>query len=587
MSAWNANFYPSSYTVETAEQLRGHNREHYQYDPKPLGEILIEAGIITPKQLKDAMVTQSHTEDMRIGEALACNGAVRPEQVCLALCARFGLPFVKLRAFEIEPAVMVLIPSHVARRYKVMPLIEDQEKVVVAVSDPTDLELINTLRFMTHKVLEVAVALPEDIAFAISMYYERAELSETMEPLLVEPLKNSANEVESLIEQQSNGQATVQLVQSLVTDALVRKASSIHIRPEQNDVNVYYRVGGALQWVRRFSKQLLPAVSRRIKTLADMEPSERRLPQNGGARIEFLGKWVGGSVSVIPALFGESIVINLHDADFVKRDFNALGFSDAGAAYLRRMLTTKRGLVLVAGPPCSGKSTTLYTALAHVRETAISIMTVEDPIEHYLDGLTQVQVDRPAGYNSVEALQHVLQHDPDVIMLGEIRDLATAKMAIESASTGCLVISSMQASSAASAVARLVEMGVEPYLLRSNLVGVLAQNLVQCNCPDCLQSENVEVDASDQFKLELNEQFFKGAGCDACQNSGVVGQQLVYELLTVTPAIQGLIKEGVKVSAIQAQAELEGLQPLATQALELARSQRVPLSEVCRVHVDE
>ncbi|MBL4607945.1 MAG: Flp pilus assembly complex ATPase component TadA [Pseudomonadales bacterium] len=586
MTAWNASYYPSSYTVETGEELRVHNRKYYQYDPKPLGEILIEAGVITKKQLKDALITQSHTEDMRIGEALVRNGAVTPEQVCLALCARFGLPFVKLRQFEIEPDAMKLIPSRVARRYKVMPLIEDEERVVVAVSDPTDLELINTLRFLTHKVLEIAVALPEDIAFAISTYYQRDDYSEAMDSLIVESLATSANESDEDVEEQANEQPIVQLVQNLMTDALVRKASDIHVRPEQNDVNVYFRVDGALQWVRHFSKQLLPAVVSRIKILGDMDISERRLPQDGRARINYLSKSVDLRISVIPALYGESVVIRLLDTEFAKRDFDELGFSKNDSDRLKSMLSATSGIFLVTGPTGSGKTTTLYTAISQVRQTGVNLITVEDPVEYHLDGLTQVQVNHQTGYSFARALRHILRHDPDVIMVGEIRDLETARMAIESALTGHLVLSTLHTNSAASTVIRLLEMGIEPYLVSSTLVGVLAQRLVRCNCPHCLSEENVEPYIRDQLRLNADDHFVHGEGCEECQHSGVASRQAVYELLQVTPEMRSLIKEGVLVDDIQRQAEADGMVPLTAQALELARSQHLPLSEVHRTRLE-
>jgi len=586
MTAWNANYYPSSYTVETGEQLRAHNRKHYQYDPKPLGEILIEAGVITKKQLKDALVTQSHTEDMRIGEALARNGAVTPEQVCLALCARFGLPFVKLRQFEIDPGAMKLIPSRVARRYKVMPLIEDEERVVIAVSDPTDLELINTLRFLTHKVMEIAVALPEDIAYAISTHYQRDDYSEALDSLLVEPLTSSANESDEAVEEQANEQPIVQLVQNLMTDALVRKASDIHVRPEQTNTNVYFRVNGTLQWVRSFSKQLLPAVASRIKILGNMDISERRLPQDGRARINYLNKSVDLRISVIPALYGESVVIRLLDTEFARRDFDDLGFSGSDSDRLKSMLSANSGIFLVTGPTGSGKSTTLYTAISQVRQTGVNLITVEDPVEYHLDGLTQVQVNHQTGYSFARALRHILRHDPDVIMVGEIRDMETARMAIESALTGHLVLSTLHTNSAASTVVRLLEMGIEPYLVSSTLVGVLAQRLVRCNCPHCLREENIEPYVRDQFQLNGDEHFVQGEGCEECQNSGVAGRQAVYELLQVTPEMRGLIKQGVLVEDIQTQAEADGMKPLTAQALDLARSQRLPLSEVYRTRLE-
>jgi type IV pilus assembly protein PilB len=289
---------------------------------------------------------------------------------------------------------------------------------------------------------------------------------------------------------------------------------------------------------------------------------------------------------VIPALYGESVVIRLLDTEFAKRDFDALGFSGSDSDRLKSMLSASSGIFLVTGPTGSGKSTTLYTAISQVRQTGVNLITVEDPVEYHLDGLTQVQVNHQTGYSFARALRHILRHDPDVIMVGEIRDLETARMAIESALTGHLVLSTLHTNSAASTVVRLLEMGIEPYLVSSTLVGVLAQRLVRCNCPHCLHEENIEPYVRDQFHLNSDEHFVQGEGCEECQHSGVSGRQAVYELLQVTPEMRGLIKQGVRVDDIQAQAEADGMKPLTAQALELARSQRLPLSEVYRTRLE-
>lgn len=587
MVAWSTNYYPNSYTVETGEQLRIHNRKHYQYDPKPLGEILIDAGIITKKQIKDALITQSHYEDMRIGEALVKNGAVSSEQVQMALCVRFGLPFVKLRQFDVEPEALKLIPPHVARRYKVMPLIEDNERIVVAVSDPTDLELINTLRFLTHKILEVAVALPEDIAYAISTHYKGDEnYSAALADLKIEGSDSRPESAESASLEQANEKPIVQLVHNLIIDALIRKASDIHLRPEEKIVNVYFRIDGELQWIRSFNKQLSPAVASRIKILANMDISERRLPQDGRARINYLGKSVDLRISVIPALYGESVVIRLLDTAFAKRNFNELGFSEKDSLKLQGLLSASNGLFLVTGPTGSGKSTTLYTAIAQIRQQSINLVTVEDPVEYHLDGLTQVQVNHQTGYSFAKALRHILRHDPDVIMVGEIRDFETAKMAIESALTGHLVLSTLHTNSAAATVVRLLEMGIESYLVSSTFLGVVAQRLVRCNCPHCLKAETLESYMLEALNLRADERFYVGAGCQQCMQTGIAGRQVVYELLQVSAQMRGLIKAGVTADAIQKQALADGMVPLTTQALEMARKKQISLAEVYRTRLE-
>lgn len=585
--AWSANYYPGSYTVENGEQLRIHNRRHYQFDPKPLGEILVEAGVVSKKQIKDALITQSHYDEMRIGEALIKNGVVSSEQVLMALCARFGLPFVKLRQFDVEPEALKLIPSHVARRYKVMPLIEDEERIVVAVSDPTDLELINTLRFLTHKILEIAVALPEDIAFAISTHYQKEDnYSVALADLQIEtaPSKTEAAETTSL--EQANEKPIVQLVHNLIMDALTRHASDIHLRPESNTVSVFFRLDGQLQWVRNFNKKLAPAVVSRIKILANMDISERRLPQDGRARVNYLGKAVDLRISVIPALYGESVVIRLLDTAFAKKNFNELGFCAKDAQKLQALLSASHGLFLVTGPTGSGKTTTLYTAVSQIRQQGINLVTVEDPVEYHLEGLTQVQVNHQTGYSFAKALRHILRHDPDVIMVGEIRDFETAKMAVESALTGHLVLSTLHTNSASATIVRLLEIGIESYLLSSTFLGVVAQRLVRNNCPHCLRVEVVEPYMREQLNISADEVFYVGAGCTQCLQSGVIGRQAVYELLQVTPTMRGLIKEGVSVDVIQTQALADGMVPLTSLSLDMARKKQLSLAEVYRTRLE-
>ena len=586
MTASSAHFYPRSFTIDTAAQLRAHNSKHYQFDPKSLGEILIEAGLIDKKQLKDGLITQCHGNDVRLGEALVSNGAVTSEQVYLALCSRFGLPFVKLRQFDVDPEAIALIPGSVARRYMVMPLIEDEERIVIALSDPTDLELINTLRFLTDKVLEIAIAQPEDIAFSISVHYQGDEYQMAMADLTIEQALPAINDSKMATEAQANEKPVVLLVRNLITDALVRKASDIHIRPGENSIKVFFRIDGELHTVRSFNSSLLPSVASRIKIMGGMDISEHRLPQDGRARIKYLNKMVDLRISIIPALYGESIVIRLLDTEFAKKDFAELGFKGDDAANLQEMLSHSSGIFLVTGPTGSGKSTTLYTAISQIQKTGVNLLTVEDPVEYHLNGLVQVQVNQQAGYSFSKALRHILRHDPDIIMVGEIRDKETVKMAVESALTGHLVLSTMHTNSAAATVVRLLEMDVEPYLISSTLVGVLAQRLVRCNCPHCLEPEFVDPGVQGLFKLDSSETFYRGRGCEQCQHTGIAGRQAVYELLKVTGELRHLIKAGVSTDTIQKQAHADGLISLTEQALQLARQKLIPMSEVYRVRLE-
>ncbi|MCG8668321.1 MAG: GspE/PulE family protein, partial [Pseudomonadales bacterium] len=473
-----------------------------------------------------------------------------------------------------------------ARKHMVLPLVLDGDKLIVAVTDPSDTDLINMLRFLSGKVIEVGVSLPDEIAFAISKYYGGEEMRNALEhiemPSSVEPYHIDANEAETI----ANRKPVVQLVQNLIMDAMARRASDIHIRPGDSKAEVFFRVDGVLRREQAFDKQLLPALVSRVKIISNLDISERRLPQDGRSRIRYMGKLVDLRISIMPSIHGESVVIRLLDTQFAMSTLEQLGFSGDDASRLRGLLSRNNGIFLVTGPTGSGKSTTLYTALDHIRNSDVNIITVEDPVEYRIDGITQIQVNHQTGYSFARALRHILRHDPDVIMVGEIRDQETASMAVESALTGHLVLSTLHTNDAASTVARLLEIGIEPYLVNSSLLGVLAQRLVRCNCPYCLEEEEVDPQIREELGVAADETFYRGTGCDHCHHTGIHGRRAVYELLTVSPSLKSLIAARANAGEIQAQAIEDGMSQLTDHALQLARQKLISLQEVYRVRLE-
>ena len=317
-----------------------------------------------------------------------------------------------------------------------------------------------------------------------------------------------------------------------------------------------------------------------------MDISEHRLPQDGRSRVRYMGKEIDLRLSVIPSIYGESVVIRLLDTEFALNNLEELGFRDQDATTLRHLLSQTNGVFLVTGPTGSGKSTTLYTALDHIKKTKVNIITVEDPVEYHMDKITQIQINEHTGYTFAKALRHILRHDPDVIMVGEIRDQETAKMAIESALTGHLVLSTLHTNSAASTVTRLLEIGVEPYLVTSTLLGVLAQRLVRRNCPHCLEEESIDASVRELLGASENGIFYQGKGCDRCHQTGIHGRRAVYELLSVSQDMKALLKPGVSNLLLQQQAIKDGMTPLTEQALMLAKEKIISLSEVYRVRLN-
>ncbi len=575
---------PAPVKVSNSSELIEHSRHNYRFIPKHIGELLVEAKVITHEQLKEALIEQSSSVDMRLGEVLQQMGLATVEEIDLALCQRFGVPFVKLRSFDFDPDALKLIPPSMARKHMVMPLVLDGDKLMVAIADPTNTDLINMLRFVTGKVLEISVALPDDIAYAISTHFGGEDMRSALEHIEV-PVGPHSQDVEES-ENLGNERPVVQLVQNLIMDAMARRASDIHIRPREKSADVYFRVDGQLLKVQAFHIKLLPAVVSRIKILANMDISERRLPQDGRSRIRYLGKLIDLRLSVIPSIHGESVVIRLLDTEFARNNLEELGFSDSDAVRVKRLLSRNNGMFLVTGPTGSGKSTTLYTMIQQIRKANLNIITVEDPVEYRVDGLTQIQVNHQTGYTFAKALRHILRHDPDVIMVGEIRDVETAKMAVESALTGHLVLSTLHTNSAAATVIRLLEIGIESYLVTSSLMGVVAQRLVRVNCDRCLMVEQVDPLSRKTLGVGPTEKFFIGRGCDHCHHTGVVGRRAVYEMLEMTPAVKEILKPGVSVTRLQEQALRDGMKPLTQQALELARDKIISLQEVLRIRLE-
>ena len=572
--------------VENAESLKNHSVTAYQFVPKHIGELLVEAGIITPMELKDALIEQSKSAGVRLGDILESQGLATREEIDQALCQRFGVPFLRLSHFDIDADAVKLLPAHIARKHMVLPLVLEEDKLIVAVADPTDTDLINMLRFITGKVVEIGVATPDEIGLGISRCYGGEEVRHALEhielPASTEPYHLDANEAETI----ANQRPVVQLVQNLILDAMARRASDIHVRPGDKRCEVFFRVDGQLISVQTFDKNLLPALVSRIKIIGNLDISERRLPQDGRSRIRYMGKVVDLRISIMPSIHGESVVIRLLDAQFAMAGLEDLGFSGDDATRLRHLLTRNNGIFLVTGPTGSGKSTTLYTALAQIRRRNVNIITVEDPVEYRVDGITQVQVNHQTGYTFAKALRHILRHDPDVIMVGEIRDEETARMAVESALTGHLVLSTLHTNDAATTVARLLEIGIEPYLVNSSLLGVLAQRLVRCNCPYCLTEESVDPSIRKELEVEPHEVFYRGKGCEHCHDTGVHGRRAVYELLTVSPEMKSLISGHANASEIQARAIEDGMSQLTEHALGLARQKLISLEEVYRVRLE-
>lgn len=588
--------YLKNITSLTADQLKSvlDKQEKYLDDDKHalyyknIGEMLVDEKMVTPEQLDAALELQRAERSKKLGEILEKMGVVSAEVVHYTLARKLGIPYVKLDNFEIDPLALQEVPVDVARKFCAIPLFNYRNWLVVALEDPANLEVIDILSFMTKRHIEVAIASQADIESAIDRYYgvrNEAEIEEALGEMgsgLVTEEKIELFEVERLAREKP----IVRLVNNIILDAIRRNASDIHVRPQEDTVELWNRIDGTLVLIRNFGKSLLATVVSRIKIICQMDIAERRLPQDGRSSIVSEGDVVDLRISVIPTVEGESVVIRILNTATGLRSIDQLGFVKRDLAVFQDSLHKSHGVFLVTGPTGCGKSTTLYSALQEVQKQNVNIVTVENPVEYHIAGIEQIQVGNVPGYTFARALRHILRHDPDVIMVGEIRDEETAKITIESALTGHLVLSTLHTNNAASAVTRLMEMGIEPYLITATLLGVLAQRLARRNCPHCIEEEEVEPAVRESLGVSEDELFYKGKGCDACNQTGFSGRIAVYELLQVTPKLRSNLVAGVSADKLHSIAVDEGMLPLTQNTLRHARQRTIPLSEVYRVRLE-
>jgi type IV pilus assembly protein PilB len=579
---------PKSSAITSLETLFNALRQVRRAPELQLGDILIDQGLLNLSQLRSALERQ-HTEPGRhLGSILVEMGMVLREDVHWALAQKFGIPYVDLEKFEVPESVALRLPADLAFQYRVIPIAEVDGRLVVAMENPMDWEAVEVIRFNTNLNIEVVMAAAPDISRLQQRLYAQFDETEALEDLdLVGPVGPARGEESTqLMEREAQKKPVVRLVNAIILQAISARASDVNIRPEKSRVNVFYRVDGRLLLIRSLHKTLLPAVVSRIKITGQMNIAERRLPQDGHARMVHQGRTIDLRISIIPTIMGESVVIRILDKGVGLRPLDEVGFTPRDLGILRQMMVRSYGMFLVTGPTGSGKSTTLYAILNEVKRREPHILTVEDPVEYDMEGVEQVQVHLAAGYTFAEALRHFLRHDPDVIMVGEIRDLETARIANKAALTGHLVVSTLHTNDAVSTITRLIDMGIEPYLVSAVIMGVMAQRLVRLICPECKTEAEMDPLIRTSLGLDESEVFYTGKGCSNCNGSGYRGRSMVYELLTVSPEIVDLINHERPVQEIREMAVSQGMVPLTQCALNLAREGHTSLDEVFAVRLD-
>jgi type IV pilus assembly protein PilB len=555
-----------------------------------LGEILLREGLVTREQLGQALTEQKNTKH-RLGYVLVKLGLVQELEITKVLARQYRMPAVDLTRFEVDPKIIKLVPAEMATKSVVLPLKREGRTLTIAMADPTDHGLLEDLKFITRFDLFPVIAGEYTLRNLIEKHYESSD--QQLQSLLKD-MEESGEDLE-IVEEQEDEAATqaqiddapvVKLINGLLTDAVKRGASDIHIEPFEHEIRVRYRIDGALLEIMKPPLKMKAALTSRVKILSQLNIAERRVPQDGRLKLKMGARVIDFRVSTLPVLFGEKIVLRILDKGNLTLDLTKFGFEEKAERDLMKAILNPYGMVLVTGPTGSGKTTTLYSALSRINTTEVNIMTAEDPVEYNLMGINQVLVRTEIGLTFAAALKAFLRQDPNIIMIGEIRDLETGGIAIKAALTGHLVLSTLHTNDAPSTITRMIDMGIEAFNVASAVNLVAAQRLVRRICKDCKvehKYSDVELTAlgTDLDRLRALK-FMKGAGCDTCSGTGYKGRAGLYEVMAMSPELRRMVLRGASVADIQTQAVAEGMLTLRMDGMKKIERGVTTLEEVVK-----
>jgi type IV pilus assembly protein PilB len=556
-----------------------------------LGETLLRDGLLSREQLTQALLEQKASKQ-RLGFVLVKMGLVPELEITKVLARQFRMPAVDLSRFEVDPKILKLVPGDMATKGVVLPLKREGRTLTVAMADPSDMGLLEDLKFVTRFDLFPVIAGEYTLRALIEKHYQQGNQQE-LENLLKD--MEAAGEDLEVVEEREEETVTqaqledapvVKLINGLLIEAVKRGASDIHIEPFEHEIRVRYRIDGALLEIMRPPLKMKAALTSRIKILSQLNIAERRVPQDGRLKLKMGNRVIDFRVSTLPVLYGEKIVMRILDKGNLTLDLTKFGFEVKAEKDLMKAILNPYGMVLVTGPTGSGKTTTLYSALSRVNTPEVNIMTAEDPVEYNLMGINQVLVRNEIGLTFAAALKAFLRQDPNIIMIGEIRDLETGGIAIKAALTGHLVLSTLHTNDAASTITRMIDMGVEAFNVASAVNLVVAQRLVRRICKDCkgphqYTDEQLSTLGTDLEKLRAI-QFMKGTGCDTCSGTGYKGRAGLYEVMALSPELRRQILRGASVSEMQEQAVLEGMLTLRMDGMKKVERGVTTLEEVVK-----
>lgn len=555
-------------------------------------DLLIQKGVISGDQLEEAS-EMADRANMKLPDALVRLGYATGEEVVKAMAEEHGLQYVNLGQVSVPPSVIELVPESVARENVVLPLAEEDGQLQVVVSDPNDFPTFEKLRFILNRQIEICLAPRETILESINRYYGQSA-GESQDSMLTEITDTQIDFTETDIDSESAGEQidessapVVRLVHLIISEAVQLRASDIHIEPFEDRVRVRYRVDGYLIERDNAPRRLLGAILSRVKILAKMDIAERRRPQDGRIKITVGEKELDLRVSILPSTWGQAVVMRILDKENIKIGLRQLGFAEDDYQRFRQLIRRPNGIILVTGPTGSGKTTSLYAALNELNTPDRKIITAEDPVEYYLQGINQVEIRHDIGLDFARVIRAMLRQAPNVILVGEMRDLETAQMGIQASLTGHLVFSTLHTNDAPSSITRLIDMGVPPYLVASSVVAIMAQRLVRVVCENCKQPYQPSEAALEAAGLSPEEvataNFARGKGCSQCNGSGYRGRMGIFELMLLTPKIRELTFQGANAPELRRVAISEGMKTLYLDGVQKAMKGRTTIEELLMV----
>lgn len=556
-----------------------------------LGQILLKESLITEEQLEKAIEIQKK-DGTRLGETLINLGILTEKDIVVAMAKQLSIPYASYAKGLLKPSenqdLAKLVPEDYARKNMLIPVSRHMDSLTVAFMDPLDLIAIDNLKRMTGCDINPIISTKTDLQRAINEFYGKEDLlkdaisdSYELEEFKIEKDKEEDLSLDDLIARAEEA-PVIKLVDLILMQAIKDRASDIHIEPFKNKINIRYRIDGILYEIPPPSKHLLPAIVSRIKILSNMDIAERRLPQDGVFYVKVENKDIDIRVSTIPAIFGEKVVMRILDKSSTPLNLGELGFDPEDLEKFRKAIVSPHGLVLITGPTGSGKTTTLYAALNEIKSPRKNISTVEDPVEYKLEGINQVQIKPNIGFTFSNALRAFLRQDPDIIMVGEVRDLETAQICVRASLTGHLVLSTLHTNDAPSAISRLIDIGVEPYLISSSLIMVGAQRLIRRLCQECKEAYETTPNLVKDYGIK-QELLYKPKGCDYCSHTGYRGRIAIYEIVMVTDQLRELIARGAPLGEIKDKTKGLGLRTLLYSGMKKAEEGFTSVEEVLSV----